>query len=70
MMKYLENIVDFLQSAGVELVSENDDGRLIQPQMKISFCKNSHTNSKKLKFQALGSGLTLKFAKKMKFLSM
>lgn len=28
MMRYLENIVDFLQSAGVELVSENDDGRL------------------------------------------
>lgn len=27
-MRYLENIVDFLQSAGVELVSENDDGRL------------------------------------------
>ena len=28
MMRCLENIVDFLQSAGVELVSENDDGRL------------------------------------------
>lgn len=28
MMRYLENIVDFLQSVSVELVSENDDGRL------------------------------------------